>query len=219
MENLYDEKTKPVLTSWDDWERFARSGERTRWSSAVYGFKSRWQLGQSLHSLNLVGYARGSNVPYAYQALLKVDIVCTAAEQLARAMYYPTPARQCYLVVEDERTAQKIREALDINPESQFIENLLREAEGKSPKFLQAFCNGVSNDLMHLMRPLRNGVSHGTSTPSGLRIGGNGQRELSRIEAIFDLCQAVLDDCDRQFTEFVGSLEWSQTRFNESAVR
>ena len=85
------------------------------------------------------------------------------------------------------------------------MENLLKKSRGRARENLLGFADCKSSDLMHLMRPLRNGVSHGTSTPTGLGLPTSNTKPLHKIETLMQMCQTVLDDCDRQFTDFVRS--------------
>lgn len=192
---------KAELTSWEKWKMSSLAGTYSDQTDAIYGFKARWQLAASLHGVTLKGYSADSTVPDAYHALLKVDIVCTAAEQLARVIEYPSS--KCFLVVEDPDTAEWVRDELGISPSSKIVENLLKSAYGQAVTNLLLFADGMSSDLMQVMRPLRNGVSHGTSTPTGLDLGTKGPESKRKIHAVMRLCDEVVNDCDRQFTDFV----------------
>lgn len=192
---------KPELTAWHDWTSSDSANSYTAQTDAIFGFRSRWQLAHSFHGLELNGYVKGSAIPLGYQALFKVDIVCTAAEQLARVIEFPR--EKCFLNVEHVEMADRVRRDLEVYPASRFVENLRKNARGRACENLMAFADRSSSDLMYLMRPLRNGVSHGTSTPTGLGLPSNNKKSLHKIETLLELCQTVLDDCDRQFTEFV----------------
>lgn len=204
MVDTFSDVNKAELTSWEEWENSLLAGTRSGQTDAVYGFKARWQLAASLHEITLRGYSADSTVPEGYHALLKVDIVCTAAEQLARVIEYPKD--KCFLVVEEPDTARWVRDELGISQSSKIVENLLKSARGQAVTNLARFSECASSDLMHLMRPLRNGASHGTSTPTGLGLGTKGAHSKRKINAVMQLCEAVMDDCDRQFTEFVTRL-------------
>lgn len=201
MGQMSNDTDKAELSSWEQWEKSPLAGTRSGQTDAVYGFKARWQLATSLHELTLRGYSTDSTVPDGYHALLKVDIVCTAAEQLARVIEYPKD--KCFLVVEDPDTAKWVRDILEISPSSKIVENLLKSARGKAVKNLIRFSEGASSDLMHLMRPLRNGASHGTSTPTGLGLGTKGVQSQRKVSVVMQLCDAVLEHCDDRFTDFV----------------
>ena len=80
---------KPELTAWHEWTSSEFANSYTVQTDASFGVRSRWQLAHSFRGLDLSGYVERSAIPLGYQALLKVDIVCTAAEQLARVIEFP----------------------------------------------------------------------------------------------------------------------------------
>ena len=82
---------------------------------------------------------------------------------------------------------------------AQFTRSLTKPRLSKSNRdHMQPFWAGESHDVWPLAYLIRNGVAHGSLTPTGMSLGTG-----DRLPALIALTEAVLQDSDEKFTSWV----------------
>lgn len=181
------------LTAWTQYQE-QLPPDKTKASQAAFDFRARWRLAKGFTGIQVDVDLKDLTVD-SYHALLKVVLACTAREQLAAAMCLED---KFALPVEDDALAAQIRKVLYVSDDSRFAECLRKDSTRNARHYMQEFWSGRTQDLLNVANAIRNGVAHGAITPTGA-----GLTTAPKIKIVLALADAILDDSDRRFTEWV----------------
>lgn len=184
------------LAAWDRYLKLSNDGERDDRSQAAFDFQARWRFASSFEGIKAIGY-KTDGIVDGYHALLKLVVVCTAREQLAVVL----GQKRRDLRVDDHVLADAIRVELYRSEQTRFAGSLQKGAKDTAIERLEPFWRGESSDVQEVAFAIRNGVAHGSITPTGSEI-----RSPKRIQIIIALGAALLEDSDRVFSHWVETI-------------
>lgn len=180
-------------TSWLLLQETLSDGRRDETLQNAFDFQARWRFAKSFTGMKVEGY-KTPDIVNGYHALLKMVITCTAREQLAKVVGEDKYALCC----EDLELSSEIRSTLGSGSGHRFAEYLRRESGVTQHKYLDRFWDGATSDLSVLAFAIRNGVAHGSLTPTG-----SGINSPRAIGLILELAEVFLRDSDERFTKWV----------------
>lgn len=126
---------------------------------------------------------------------MKIILVCTAREQLAKTLGFK---KYFSLTIIDECLAARIRTELYGDGTTAFAKSLMKGEMSESVGYLDDFWAGRNDNVQTLAFVLRHGIAHGAITPSG-----TGLTAPSKVAVIQALADAVLADSDQKFSAWV----------------
>lgn len=176
---------------WRDWCK-AVTDKRIEPSPKLNLFAARYRAARLVHGLHVAPERKGGEWERGFAALLNVFLAYTASESLARGLPGHYQDNLSGFRVESMSLAKRIRKNEGI------LKLLIAEiVNGKLISKLNAFANGQSDDVFCVASAIRHLVAHGTITVGGANVGSK-----EKAEALLRLADAVLEFCDRTFSEF-----------------
>lgn len=180
--------------AWSAFIEYVKTEERSRRLQAAYDFRARWRFANAFEGITTRGYAPRGNTALGYHALLRHVVACTAHEQLGTVVGKPVQ----FMRLEDSALADRIRKHFHADGDTAFMKSLQKGRLAETNEDLKGFWAGTSDELQVLCILIRNGVAHGSLTPTGM---GLGQRD--RLAALIELTDSLLADADARFTAWV----------------